>query len=230
MSAAQQQTTLDELRERVPDRYLKHRTQGGSNITYISWYDVCELLDDRAPGWSLEVKEVGERAGMIYVRVALTIDGVTRENIGCEDEDMKGYGDVFSNIVGMASRRAAALFGLGRHLYDKGDASRQPQRPQQQRLPQPQSAKPAPAANPTTQAAPRATDEQKTSIYNLWLQLHKAGELVDQAAWQKDLVDNTGANSRDELTHAQAQAYVVSLQKLLRDANQRADKRAAAEA
>lgn len=118
-------TKFEALRERVPEKLLRSRQQGKNNITYISWYDACELLDERAPGWSMEIKQVGEIAGKVFVRVALTIDGVTRENIGSEDEDLKGYGDVFSNSVGMAIRRAAALFGPGRHLYDKSDKSRQ---------------------------------------------------------------------------------------------------------
>jgi hypothetical protein len=62
------------------------------------------------------------------MRVAMTIDGVTRENIGYEDEDMKGYGDPFSNSFGMALRRAAALFGIARHLYDKEDKPQAPAR------------------------------------------------------------------------------------------------------
>jgi hypothetical protein len=117
-------TKFEALRQRVPDSLLRQRKQGGSNITFLSWYDACDLLDERAPGWSMEIKEVGEMSGKVFVRVALTIDGVTRENIGSEDEDMKGYGDVFSNSVGMALKRAAALFGLARHLYNKTDSAR----------------------------------------------------------------------------------------------------------
>lgn len=131
MSATKPQTTLERLRERIPDSLLRSRKQGGNTLSYISWYDACNLLDERAPGWSMEIKQVGEIAGKVYVRVALTIEGITRENIGCEDEELKGYGDVFSNSVGMALRRAAALFGLGRHLYDKTDNSKQ-QRPRQE--------------------------------------------------------------------------------------------------
>ena len=119
MSATKQQTVFEKLREEIPAEYLRQRQQGGNTLSYISWYDACELLDERAPGWSMEVREIGEIAKKIYVRVALTIEGVTRENVGCEDEELKGYGDVFSNATGMALRRAAALFGLGRHLYDK---------------------------------------------------------------------------------------------------------------
>jgi hypothetical protein len=119
----------DALKERVPDSYIKQRKQGGNTLSYVAWYNACDLLDERAPGWSCEIRQVGEIDGKVFMRVAVTVDGVTRENIGYEDEDMKGYGDPFSNSFGMALRRAAALFGIARHLYDKDD------RPAPQRVP-----------------------------------------------------------------------------------------------
>ena len=122
----------DALKQRVPDSLIKQRKQGGNTLSYVAWYNACDLLDERAPGWSCEIRQVGEIDGKVFMRVAVTIDGVTRENIGYEDEDMKGYGDPFSNSFGMALRRAAALFGIARHLYDKDD------RPAPQRVsPQP---------------------------------------------------------------------------------------------
>jgi len=202
--SAKMQTNLERLRERVPDEMLKRRQQGGSNITYLSWYDACDLLDDRAPGWSCEIKEVGELAGKIFVRVALTIDGVTRENIGCEDEDMRGYGDVFSNSVGMALKRAAALFGLARHLYDKSDASRggrapqAPQRPPQQALRQ---------QDPAQSNTP-ASDQQKQSILNL-LEKQRPG---DRRAQQALLKQHSGKESRDDLTQTEAVTLIKKLQ------------------
>ena len=44
---------------------------------------------------------------------------VTRHATGIEDTDNKGYGDAVSNASAMAFKRAAAMFGLGRHLYNK---------------------------------------------------------------------------------------------------------------
>lgn len=157
MSSPQRQTVFELLREPIPDSYIKTkqaRSKGGqtSDIRYISWYTAIELLDDRAPGWTCEIKEVGHLSGMVFVRVALTIEGVTRENVGCEDDDKEGWGDSFSNAYGMAIRRAAVLFGLGRELYDKSkNRSAQPQR---------QSYQPPP---PTTQQASRATSKPSTT-------------------------------------------------------------------
>ena len=198
MSASKPMTTLEALRQRVPDDLLRRRQQGGSNITYISWYDACDLLDERAPGWSMEIMQVGEIAGMVFVRVALTIDGITRENIGCEDEDMKGYGDVFSNSVGMALKRAAALFGLGRHLYDKSDSSRQQQR---QAPPRPQPQRQATGDMP-------ATSEQKQGILTLLEKKHPS----DRRAQRATLVSLTGKESRDDLTQIEAVNLIKKLQ------------------
>lgn len=114
----------DALKERVPQDLIKSRNQGGNSLSYVPWYTVCDLLDERAPGWASEIREVGNVNGKIFVRVAITIGGVTRENVGYEEESMNGYGDPFSNAYAMAIRRAAALFGIARHLYDKGDAGR----------------------------------------------------------------------------------------------------------
>jgi len=36
-----------------------------------------------------------------------------------EDTDNKGDGDAVSNASAIAFKRAAAMFGLGRHLYTK---------------------------------------------------------------------------------------------------------------
>lgn len=122
---------IKRMRERVPAEMISSRQQGGANLDYISWHDAADLLDDRIGDWSVEIREVGTLNGKIFVRLAITIDGVSRENIGFEDEDKEGakqkYGDVFSNAWSMAFRRCAATWGLARHLYsDK--ASSQPQK------------------------------------------------------------------------------------------------------
>lgn len=117
---------IEKLRERVPDDLIKQRRQGGATLDYLEWHAAAALLDDRAPGWSCQIKQVGEIGGKVFVIVAITIDGVTRENIGFEEEAKSGYGDPFSNSFAMSFKRTAALFGLARHLYNKDD-KRQPE-------------------------------------------------------------------------------------------------------
>lgn len=112
---------LAKLRDEVPKELIKTRTQGGKTIKYLDWTTVADILDHHSSTWSYSIKEVKELAKMIVVTVALTVDGVTRENTGCEDLDIKGFGDPVSNAVAMAFKRAAALFGVGRDLYQTTD-------------------------------------------------------------------------------------------------------------
>lgn len=115
---------VNDLHKPIHQRHLKTRRQGGKELTYIAWYDAAKYLDLYAPGWSYEVRQVQQVAGKIVLTIRLTIpcaEGIVyREATGCEDEDTDSYGDPFSNSESMALRRAAAKFGLGQHLYQKG--------------------------------------------------------------------------------------------------------------
>lgn len=112
-----------DLSRPVAPRHIRTRKQGGSTISYIEWHVACNYLDHFAPGWSWEIVSISEHGGLTVVHGALTIpasDGVvTRHATGIEDTDNKGYGDAVSNASAMAFKRAAAMFGLGRHLYSK---------------------------------------------------------------------------------------------------------------
>lgn len=113
---------LERLRRPVPESAIRTRPQGGNLIKFVPWYKIIELLDERAPGWEFKIKEVGNIAGKTFIRGSLTINGLTREQIGNEDDDLSGYGDPYSNSVAMLLRRLAVMFGLGRELYD-GEAA-----------------------------------------------------------------------------------------------------------
>ena len=111
------------LSQPIAPRHLRTRKQGGSTITFIEWHVACNYLDHFAPGWSWEIVSISEHGGLTVVHGALSIpaaDGVvTRHATGIEDTDNKGYGDAVSNASAMAFKRAAAMFGLARHLYNK---------------------------------------------------------------------------------------------------------------
>ena len=119
--------TLRRIGQPVPSGLVSHKTLKGSQISYIAWYDACDLMDERAPGWSYEVRDVLDIAGKValVVRVSVPCDDGTlsRDATGNEDDTVKGYGDPLSNAESMALRRAFAKFGLGRELY-QGDGVR----------------------------------------------------------------------------------------------------------
>lgn len=114
---------IRDLSKPIPQKYLRERKQGGNVLTYIPWYNATKLLDYYAPGWSyaVEVLHVANNVVIVATISIIAKEGVvTRQATGVEEDDAKGYGDPFSNASSMALRRAAAHFGLGRYLYDKG--------------------------------------------------------------------------------------------------------------
>ena len=110
---------LQELTKELPSDVVKTRKQGGAELSYIEWFTAADYLDRLAIDWSSKVESVHVAGGNVIVVVSITIDGVTRSNVGLEPLDTSSYGDPASNSFAMAFKRAAALFGLARHLYHK---------------------------------------------------------------------------------------------------------------
>lgn len=113
-----------DLSKEIPARFIKQRRQGGTTLDYIEWHTAASFLDLYAPGWSWEIVHLTELGnGALVVHGRLTIpcaEGVvSRDATGIEVADEKMYGDVASNAVAMAFKRAGVLFGLGKHLYKK---------------------------------------------------------------------------------------------------------------
>ncbi|WP_218081173.1 Rad52/Rad22 family DNA repair protein [Anthocerotibacter panamensis] len=124
---------MADLSRPVPPRLIRTRQQDGATIPYIPWHTINHLLDHYAPGWEGKISEIRFSNDRIYVVYALTIHAsdcsVTRMATGTEllkGTDRQGkpreiaFGDPSSNAESQAFRRAAARFGLGLHLYEKG--------------------------------------------------------------------------------------------------------------
>jgi len=115
---------VSDLSRPVAPRHIRQRKQGGSTLSYIEWHTAAQYLDHYAPGWAWEIVSIAELVGgLTVVHGSLTIPSLegstTRHATGIEETDNKGYGDAVSNASAMAFKRAAAMFGLGRHLYNK---------------------------------------------------------------------------------------------------------------
>jgi hypothetical protein len=82
-----------------------------------------KYLDHFAPGWSYHLRSVQLVGSHVTVIASISIpclEGVvTREATGCEETDVRGYGDAVSNAEAMALKRAASKFGLALYLYSK---------------------------------------------------------------------------------------------------------------
>ncbi len=119
---------LEALRSPVNPRWIRTKKvyknkKPVGQVEFISWYDLCDLLDDLCgnDGWEwliADVKQVGDR---LTLTGSLTIHGedrsLTRQATGCEMLECSSYGDPTSNAEAMALRRCCAKFGLARDMW-----------------------------------------------------------------------------------------------------------------
>jgi hypothetical protein len=79
-------------------------------VLYLGHTDVQDRLEQVDPSWTSEVLAEDHRGDTVYVRIRMTVKGVSRENVGEGGDPKAAYSD--------ALKRAAMLFGIGRYLYD----------------------------------------------------------------------------------------------------------------
>ena len=114
---------LERLRQPVPCELISYKTIKGNRIDYISWVNICRLLDDRAglAGWSWQINDVRQVGNRLTMVGCLTIYGddrsLTMMATGSEDIDVSSYGDPSSNAEAMSLRRSASKLGLARNLW-----------------------------------------------------------------------------------------------------------------
>lgn len=89
--------------------FSKDRTKA-MLVLYLQHTDVMDQLEKVDPSWSTEVVNEEGRGDSVFVRMKMTVKGVTRENVGEGGDPKSGYSD--------ALKRCAMLFGVGRYLYD----------------------------------------------------------------------------------------------------------------
>ena len=115
-------TTLRELRKNVDPELVKQREgwrdrNGNTHyVDYVEWHTVADILDENAPNWSHQIRDIKQIGDIFTVTVAITIDGVTREGIGTGTADTE-LG--IKKAEHDALKRAAVKFGIARELYKK---------------------------------------------------------------------------------------------------------------
>lgn len=111
----------EKLREPIHPAHIGVKKKG-SEIPFIKWFVAVQYLNDRAPGWSHEIRRIDNIGGKCVITVRVSIpcaEGVVfREATGSEDEDYDAYGDTFSNAEAQAIKRAFAKFGFAYELYN----------------------------------------------------------------------------------------------------------------
>lgn len=110
----------DALAEPFAPEAHQTKRQGGSEITFVSVHHYKTRLNATVGphGWECRVR-LEDHTGKLVCVCSLTILGVTKENVGDEDEEKDSYGTASTNSYSQAFKRTASDFGLGAYLYDK---------------------------------------------------------------------------------------------------------------
>jgi hypothetical protein len=108
-------------RELVQQKEMKSKKTGHvSRIDFVAWHHYTLRLNDLVgSGWSMGEPILREVAGKLVMALPVTVLGVTRVNVGDEDEDKDDYGTASTNAWAQAFKRTCALFGMGLDMYDK---------------------------------------------------------------------------------------------------------------
>lgn len=115
-------STLKKLRSTLDPNIIRQRAgrrdrNGNMHmVEYVEWHTVADILDEAAPNWGHEVKNIRAIGDLVTVTVAITIDGVTREGIGTGKSSSETG---IKKAEHDALKRAAVKFGIARELYKK---------------------------------------------------------------------------------------------------------------
>lgn len=121
---------LRDLNKRVPDKIIKIKQEGGSQIKYIPWYHANRMLSFYAPGWLGEIRSLtfSDDARSVSVVYRVTIRGsdgeAYRESSGTVFLEDNQCGDPVQKAEEIAFTRACARFGLGLYLYHEDETAK----------------------------------------------------------------------------------------------------------
>jgi hypothetical protein len=112
-------STLTELADPFPPQFVEWKPQATSKdgkralaAAFIDARHYQYRLDLVSPGWETEYDFIKPDGSLVKCR--LTINGVTREEVGESDP---GEDNTATSAVAQSFKRACAAFGLGRYLY-----------------------------------------------------------------------------------------------------------------
>ena len=113
-------------REMISFKEAKSKKSGVvTQIPFVSWTHYVKRLNELVGnGWSMSEPRFARAGSKLVVSVSLTILGVTRTNVGDENEAKDDYGTASTNAHAQAFKRACAMFEMGLNLYDKEERAR----------------------------------------------------------------------------------------------------------
>ena len=84
---------LKTLSAPVPPELIRHRQQGGTDLSYLERFTVNRLLDARAPGWWGDVRSITTTADTVIVCYRISIPSAEgwlhREAVGSDKPDQQ---------------------------------------------------------------------------------------------------------------------------------------------
>ena len=114
---------ISNLKQPIPPKFISQKQIKGNTIDFISWFDYCDLLDERVGIWEWSIVSMTTTDDRLFITGKLVIHGDDRSlsqmATGTEILNCSSYGDPSSNAEAMALRRACAKFGLARDLWRK---------------------------------------------------------------------------------------------------------------
>ena len=135
--AVEQERKLRRLMEPTDPALISKRRGGGGMLDYVKWSSKWRLLISEFPAARFNILDLTQDESGWTVRGAISIGGITRENVGYAPHKKGTEDNGSKDAVSDCLSRCAALFGVGLDLYDgwEGDDAQPaalPQKPPQQ--------------------------------------------------------------------------------------------------
>jgi hypothetical protein len=124
MAGEEQASLAARLMERFPERWHEQLTKKGNAITFVSWHHYADQLDELVGpmNWWTEPPVTTVTPERVIIAVGLTLRNFgTKWNVGDELLSKDTFGTASTNAFAQAFKRAAAMWGLGRYMYEKDE-------------------------------------------------------------------------------------------------------------
>jgi hypothetical protein len=122
---------IKRLSEPFDARFIQQKPgPGGRRMDFVSHGTVTKRLNERAPGWSSRIVASGvdvtqsPKGGLLYtadVTLELTVAGVTRAELGTNNQPVADRGQALKSAASDALKRAAMRFGVALDLWESLD-------------------------------------------------------------------------------------------------------------
>jgi hypothetical protein len=122
---------IKRLSEPFDARFIQQKPgPGGRRMDFVSHGTVTKRLNERAPGWSSRIVASGvdvtqsPKGGLLYtadVTLELTVAGVTRAEVGTNNQPVADRGQALKSAASDALKRAAMRFGVALDLWESLD-------------------------------------------------------------------------------------------------------------